>query len=414
MYIGIDDTDSREGMCTTYLAALIVEHAECENHPRLIRLNPNIPYKTRGNGALNLVTEGEMSEILELFANYSHRTKENTNPGIVFMEKIPSSLKKFALRALHKNIEIKEALEYVKKHNMSYHAFGNKRGLIGALAAVGMELHDHTYELITYREPFRFGTERDVDTGSVITMDREYYPAVFDSYDYKNEYLCIAPHSPCPVLYGLRGESPEILRKAQAMVESENMDKQQIFLTNQATDMHLVKKNVSEVEEFDSVIVEGRVSETPHTIEGGHVIFRLKDDEEIFCAAYEPTKEFRAIIRELIKGDYVRVYGGVKYTKGLTINLEKIEVVDLVPQYKIRKRTCTCGGTFKSRGGGVYKCKKCGKKARKREIEEKIEISRGIEEGLYEVPPIARRHLAKPLCRYEQPRRHSTSRDPLV
>ena len=56
MYIGLDDTDSREGMCTTYLCTLILRElrgmALRVGLPRLIRLNPNIPYKTRGNGAL--------------------------------------------------------------------------------------------------------------------------------------------------------------------------------------------------------------------------------------------------------------------------------------------------------------------------------------------------------------------------
>ena len=46
-HIGIDDTDSHEGMCTTYLATLLVD--TLENHgvefldfPKLVRLNPNI------------------------------------------------------------------------------------------------------------------------------------------------------------------------------------------------------------------------------------------------------------------------------------------------------------------------------------------------------------------------------------
>jgi len=59
MHIGFDDTDSTKGGCTTYLAAVLVEklaqmHVEFTDYPSLIRLNPNVPWKTRGNGALCL------------------------------------------------------------------------------------------------------------------------------------------------------------------------------------------------------------------------------------------------------------------------------------------------------------------------------------------------------------------------
>jgi len=398
MYIGIDDTDSKEGMCTTYLAKQIIDRFGCEGYPRLIRLNPNIPYKTRGNGALNLISHGDKDEIIELSMKYSHHGKENTNPGIVFIKKVPLSLKNFAVKALHENIAIKEALGYIEKNRIEHFALGNKRGLIGALAAVGMELNDHTYELIAYRERSKFGKKREIDVKTVIEMDRKYYPLIFDNYDYKNRHLCIAPNSPCPVLYGIRGESPELLERAQKMIKSEKIDKKQLFLTNQATDMHLVNKKIQEIKEFSSVIVKGKISESPKTIEGGHVIFKIKDTHEIFCAAYEPTKEFRNVIRKLIVGDVVRVYGGVKYTKGLTINLEKIEILKLAPMYTVQKEKCSCGGTLKSRGKGVYKCKKCGKKINLK----KIEIKRDIKEGFYEVPTCARRHLSKPLCRYRR------------
>ena len=57
MYLGVDDTDSVKGMCTTYLATeLIREFDELDliGNPRLVRLNPNVPWKTRGNGAVAL------------------------------------------------------------------------------------------------------------------------------------------------------------------------------------------------------------------------------------------------------------------------------------------------------------------------------------------------------------------------
>src|SRR3989304_1119474 len=57
LYLGVDDTDSLRGMCTTFLATELVRALpkwDLIGFPRLVRLNPNIPWKTRGNGAICL------------------------------------------------------------------------------------------------------------------------------------------------------------------------------------------------------------------------------------------------------------------------------------------------------------------------------------------------------------------------
>ena len=71
LHVGIDDTDSAEGMCTTYLTCIILKKLEEYNikpmdFPRLIRLNPFARYKTRGNGALSFVLELESRSDVEL------------------------------------------------------------------------------------------------------------------------------------------------------------------------------------------------------------------------------------------------------------------------------------------------------------------------------------------------------------
>ena len=57
--IGMDDIDSPDGRCTTHFACIVVErlrewNVDWLDYPNLIRLNPNIPWKTRGNGAAAL------------------------------------------------------------------------------------------------------------------------------------------------------------------------------------------------------------------------------------------------------------------------------------------------------------------------------------------------------------------------
>ncbi|MCS7138353.1 MAG: tRNA(Ile2) 2-agmatinylcytidine synthetase, partial [Candidatus Caldarchaeum sp.] len=60
--VGVDDTDSVKGMCTTYVGAVLEQKLlsmGCRKlePSRLIRLNPNCPFKTRGNAAVSLHLE---------------------------------------------------------------------------------------------------------------------------------------------------------------------------------------------------------------------------------------------------------------------------------------------------------------------------------------------------------------------
>ncbi|MEX0764417.1 MAG: DNA-binding protein, partial [Nitrosopumilaceae archaeon] len=92
LHIGFDDTDSRNGMCTTFLAYKIVEylkkeHAEFLDYPYLIRFNPNIPWKTRGNGAVAIKIKTDRPDtikkkIIEFIKKYS-AINEGANPGLV-------------------------------------------------------------------------------------------------------------------------------------------------------------------------------------------------------------------------------------------------------------------------------------------------------------------------------------------
>lgn len=90
----------------------------------------------------------------------------------------------------------------------------------------------------------------------------------------------------------------------------------------------------------------------------------------------------------------------------LTINLEKLSVLKLAPLLRKVNPSCpSCGKRMKSEGKGKgYSCKRCGTKAPP-EAAKIVRLPRGIEPGWFEVPPRARRHLAKPLIRVAYPRR---------
>ncbi len=343
----------------------------------------------------------EIKSILtHVIEKYAKIKEKNTNPGFVILQKQPSF--KIYEKAVKEIIFINDIKTKLKSLQAEYKGYKNERGIIGATASIAWcPKGDSTYELITYRKEKKWGTKRFVDNTSVKKIDKT-CPSTFDNYDYVNKHNRLVPSSPCPVLYGIRGEDTKELMHAKSLIESENIDCWLIFETNQGTDDHLQKKKIKNIQPYQSVITEGTISKNPYTLKGGHVIFTIKDSTgNIDCAAYEPTKEFRKIIRELRSDDVIEVYGGVR-KKPLTINIEKINIKHLSEHIeKVENPICTkCGKHMKSKGKNQeYKCKICGTKSDKPLL---IKKQRGLHLGFYEVPVCARRHLSKPLKRILQ------------
>jgi tRNA(Ile2)-agmatinylcytidine synthase len=150
------------------------------------------------------------------------------------------------------------------------------------------------------------------------------------------------------------------------------------------------------------VIASGQVLEEPRTIPGGHVIFRMRDSTgEVDCAAYEPTGSFRAVVRQLIPGDRITVYGGVRDEDGrLTVNLEKLRVVGLAKEVQMVNPQCPqCSGSMESMGRDKgYRCRRCGYRDGKL-VKVALVTKRDLTSGLYMPPPGAQRHLTKPTVR---------------
>ncbi|WP_416235055.1 TiaS agmantine-binding domain-containing protein [Methanobrevibacter sp.] len=416
LHIGIDDTDSPDGMCTTYLACYIInelkkEGINIEDVPRLIRLNPFARFKTRGNGGISFKIDiSSLNQekiyqlkkiVLENVEKLSETSCDNTNPGVIFYQgEITKEMQNYAMKAIYSIISIEEAENFAKKIGAEAHKFKKGRGIIGSIASISCPLKDYTYELLTYRKKENYGKERLINKDSVYIMDKKTNDT-FENVDYKNDYIAIGPKTPCPILYGIRGESIEGLNLAKDIVKvNEPIESYCIFKTNQHTDMHLQNiDKISGMEKYGCYIVSGYVKDDPHVIEGGHIFFKLGDESgDIDAAAYEPTKEFRKIIKQLKKGDQVQLFGGIGC--GETFNIEKIKIIKLQKKKIFKNPICACGKTMTSAGKNKgFKCKKCGNKlpnGEKIAEEEKREL---IEGKFYETPVSARRHLAKPLCR---------------
>lgn len=426
LWVGLDDTDSLKGMCTTFLATEVVRELTHDldliGYPRLVRLNPNIPWKTRGNGALALrfghgsgtprcvghVEDRDVlsypgshgrekpglvnAKVVKLVERWSAFEDPTTNPACVILhDRPPASLYWRAVRGIVTRAEARRAVKglgYVR-------AYKNGRGVVGAASAVAWRPRDRTYEILAYRSEASWGRRRSVDPVSVREMNRA-FPSTFNNYDFLNDKVVIAPHSPCPVLFGIRGDDPTLLPAAMRSVRGERPERWLVFETNQGTDDHIRRDDWS-LEPSTATTVEATVASLPRTRAGGHVLLEVRGHRTLTAAAYEPSKQFREAVRALRPGDRIRLWGSVR-REPRTLNLEKFRTIDLaVESQKVANPRCSrCGKSMKSMGrDSGYRCPRCRARATA-ESAPRADVPRAIGLGLYEPPVSARRHLSKP------------------
>ena len=433
MFIAVDDTDSMKGNCTTFLATEIIrelmDDLDLIGNPRLVRLNPAVPWKTRGNGSLvmrfgkgsgerrligmidghslysfdeceddHADAESIMRRLIPLIERYH---EDDADPGMLisFERPDPSFYRRGLTEFLNREIVDRE-IERI--HGITF-TIGCGRGLIGSTCGLAWIPEDSTFELLAYRMPERWGTPRTVDAQSIRRMDM-IYPSTFNSWEEREQKVAMVPATPCPVLYGLRGDSMEDLIPASEMIQCEERYRWVIFLTNQGTDDHIIT-------EFDSLrpnasyLVKGVVKECARHIEHGHVFIDIDTQYgTITCGAYEPSKEFRMAFDRLIPGDEIEVMGEFRESPS-TLNVEKLHVISLAKMTeKVSNPVCPeCGRRMDSIGKGKgYRCRRCHTRSDAIVTEER---TRWIVPGWYEPPTAARRHLSKPLKRMglEQP-----------
>ena len=417
LHIGIDDTDSPKGMCTTFLSYKIVKFLEKQktefvDYPSLIRFNPNIPWKTRGNGAVRLTIKTRnpnkiKKEIIQFITNYSD-TKNGANPGLVFFQdqSIPQSFHKFSRLALWKLISRKTAKDFISNNKIDSFYLGNGQGLVGAIGAIGYKFSDHTFELLCYRKKSQFGKKRKINKHSVKKMQSITFPETYNSFDNENDRVLITPHGPDPVFYGIRGESVKSVVLASTMVDTdEKLDGYMVFKSNQGTADHLKNElQVNDLKPYTSGFLVGKVCSKPVTEQGGHVFFSIQvGDRKIRCGVYKQTKITKTA-QDLIPGDKIRLGGGIrKASKNYerVLNVEFLDVIKLEKNILLTNPTCkTCNKKMKSKGNRQgFECFRCGNKSFSKSS---LEIPRKIQRKLYLPAISAHRHLTRPYQRLKK------------
>ena len=404
-------------MCTTFLSYKIVKFLEKQktefvDYPSLIRFNPNIPWKTRGNGAVRLTIKTRnpnkiKKEIIQFITNYSD-TKNGANPGLVFFQdqSIPQSFHKFSRLALWKLISRKTAKDFISNNKIDSFYLGNGQGLVGAIGAIGYKFSDHTFELLCYRKKSQFGKKRKINKHSVKKMQSITFPETYNSFDNENDRVLITPHGPDPVFYGIRGESVKSVVLASTMVDTdEKLDGYMVFKSNQGTADHLKNElQVNDLKPYTSGFLVGKVCSKPVTEQGGHVFFSIQvGDRKIRCGVYKQTKITKTA-QDLIPGDKICLGGGIrKASKNYerVLNVEFLDVIKLEKNILLTNPTCkTCNKKMKSKGNRQgFECFRCGNKSFSKSS---LEIPRKIQRKLYLPAISAHRHLTRPYQRLKK------------
>ena len=291
-----------KGNCTTFLATEIIrEFSDLDliGNPRLVRLNPATPWKTRGNGSLvmrfgkgtgekrfiGMIGDREiycyddctsyepdiqmMKEriIPHILAHH----EEDADPGLLISEGRPSE--EFYWNGVRTIMDRKVIDEEISRINGVTFEIGCGRGLIGCTCGMAWVPGDTTFELLSYRPSSRWGTERRFEPSTIEFVEHN-YPSTFNSWEDRMRKVAMVPSTPCPVMYGLRGDSEKDLIEASSKISTEPIERWVIFLTNQGTDDHLIR-DPEELIPNQSYILEGTVASQPYHITGGHVFIDI-------------------------------------------------------------------------------------------------------------------------------------------
>lgn len=430
IHVGLDDFDLYLYGCTTHAATYLIHELsrrvslQLLDYPNLIRLNPSIPWKTRGNGAVALRIEVNCNDVekvvdsveailIEYYEGLSETLNiqgfnSGTEPGVVIaLDPLSSVFQRLYIATLTDVVLpdiVLEKLAMIKDKAYLIRRFTG-RGIVGATAAVGwiMQMSDYTYEIITYRSKYKYLEERCVDPESVKLFDDIAGETTFNNIDLETGRILIVSHGFDPVLYGIRGDDVRDLKRALSIIRTcEPISAWTVFRTNQGTDAHAVDRSVSELRMYRTARLKLRVVKPPNTIRGGHVIVVGHDGTGAVELLFFRPSNLTQIAQELVVGDEIIVQGHVKPWRGIpSFHVEKINVVRLARIYRCMSPRCPLCGKRMTKMGFCkgYKCKYC--KYTSSSIQpECIEVKRQIKTGLYIPPPSEQKHLIKPLKRY--------------
>ena len=403
IWIGLDDTDTPDSGCTTSTFDDLLKSISHLNdfqiiERRLVRLWPFAERRTRGNGALSCIIECSTDSLQEFetaISSFFNELEDTLNSeGGIYSLTSPALIYSFEeldevmyWEAVREKVEISDRID--KLSGVNKMTLNSDWGLIGASSAMAWKPNSNsTWELISWRYPQNIGKKRKITSSVIREMESE-HPETYVNRDPTKEKGLIAPRTPCPVLYGIRGASPDSVLSAHEWLQSnsevEKCQRFAIHRTNQLSDDH--------VNGFFTSTVLTRPIET----KGGHSTIQvILSGESKTLVAFKEGGDVNRLLRRLIPGDRIN-WIGLESPDG-SIHLERLRIESSVPRV-IGRPTCCNNKTMRSTGlNQPLRCDFCLKIIERYWLSEDISLSKlELTNGWVEPSPSQRRHLSRPL-----------------
>tara|TARA_B110000444_G_scaffold250517_1_gene277077 strand:- start:5769 stop:6950 length:1182 start_codon:yes stop_codon:yes gene_type:complete len=388
-WLGLDDTDSLKGGCTTEVLFRLLNDLPDDvsfRTPRLVRLWPFAKQRTRGNAAVavELITENESELLIHLdqwwqqhieslkgvlgTSDHSERTQYPADPGMIWTSESMTD-EAFYKSAVSSEIELQNVPEVTR--------YWGGNGRIGATAAVLWPAAQCTYEAIAWRSNEAEG-RRQLDEVALAEVE-----------DLKDTFLCrnpklgtslLAPRGNSPVLFGIRSWTKDGAQHALDILEQGNDTEPSkgslVFQTNQATGDHLEEP------------VEAYVR-SKSILKKGHVVLETTQGTWM---AFRQSGHIALLSQWVIKGDLL-IGNGLRDEDDV-LHLELLKVKKSISEQK-RPLCVRCNKSMKSMGKNQgLRCKRCNLTSDRGWVEvERIPPF----QNWVQPPPSSRRHLSKPL-----------------
>ncbi len=389
IWIGLDDTDSLAGGCTTATFNELLQSIDIfatVMEVRLVRLWPFAPRRTRGNAAVCARVETEKkSQLIGAInkfweqkivplqgriqdSHHSIRTQYPADPGLVVFEEQPSEDLYF--RGVRQEVKLDELPIGVLSLG------GN--GRIGATCAVAWRAKRSTWEAIAYRKHDSKG-QRMICLDTLRSISNN--DGIFLTIHSKNKQQLVAPKGKSPVLFGIRGTTHQVVEDACVqLIGAENTEESQshlVFETNQATNDHIPQSKKCVIHSIH--------------LDKGHVNILSECEKKL--RIHHESGTMNRIAKQLIEGDVIIVRGLNDLSSVLHVENMKIEF--LTPRRKGRPKCKNCNRTMKSMGKGQgIRCPIC----KQKHADEYTSFTPSIPLHVWMEPPDdQRRHLTKPL-----------------
>ncbi len=369
--IAIDDIDAPNGGCTTHFTGLLLNYilrkgVTLADYPLLVRLNPGIPWKTRGNAAtvlrLRWVDENELLEtVTGLIEEYvAGRPREpGKAPGVALVRGYPwrpqlRALYRMALTGIITRDTAEKAIEKVGG------SLWGGRGAVGAASALAAlaPWDDYTFELIYYRRPENWGKPRCIEWRGEARLP----PCVFNNV-VPGGGVAAAPRGLDPVLAGFRGDCPQALHSYSSWLCEEHHF-WVLYRSNQHTDAPAIIGEPRMVHPYNYYAGWAIVTGRPRRITGGHTLVEASaGGDRVTLAFYREAWPLNEASTLLEPGDRLWVMGSVRpYGDPITIAVDKMRVSRLSRRTRLVAPLCPkCGHRMKSAGRGKgYRCPHCG------------------------------------------------------